>query len=196
MPKAYLPLFLWLGAAYVLCLMPGPIYWEAKLSAEAPLSVGRGDLAARERTEHKAENLMPASRSAEAAQSVDGDAKSLSPKVYSLDRVLDAVLNDHRSVKELGAHFILMFGIAFCFVRVFNSSQFSTLRSLVFILLLALSIEFLQELLPTSFARGFALSDIWVSLAGGLLGALLGSLVKQAGGFRLEALGRRRSRIF
>ena len=39
--------------------------------------------------------------------------------------------------------------------------------------LIFLSIEGLQELLlPTSFAHGFALSDIWTSLAGGLTGSV------------------------
>ena len=172
----YRALILWIVLAFVLCLTPGPDWWEERLGSE-----GRS-----QRTEVSGLEQAVEQMSEVGDQTAEGGeaATTKNQELSTTHPVADAVLNDHRKVKELGTHFILMAGIAFCFIRVLNSSQFSTLRplrslflvlySLIVVLLISSSIEFFQELLPESFAHGFAISDIWYSLAGGLLGALLG----------------------
>ena len=89
-------------------------------------------------------------------------------------------MSDNRKAKERMAHFIPMLGIGFCLFLLLRDRKRGLVPALVITVvtagLISLSIECLQELLPESFAHGFALSDIWTSLAGSLLGATLGIL--------------------
>ena len=77
--------------------------------------------------------------------------------------------------KELVAHAILMGGVAYCLFRLINSTLEwlpSLLASIVLVLLISVSIEGLQGLLPETFHRGFSMSDIWASLLGSVIGSV------------------------
>ena len=94
----------------------------------------------------------------------------------STKKAASAFLSENRKPKERLAHLIPMVGISFCLMLLLRERKRGILISMGSTLLAAglifLSIEGLQELLPTSFAHGFALSDIWTSLVGGLTGSV------------------------
>jgi VanZ family protein len=81
---------------------------------------------------------------------------------------------------EWAAHALLMAGVAFCLFRMFRSNRgglFSLAVTLLLVLLIAVSIEWFQGLLPESFHRGPAISDVWASVVGGLVGALVATVL-------------------
>ena len=93
-------------------------------------------------------------------------------------------LRDHSDLRDWSAHLLLMAGISFEFIRIeqrrrkFKFSNFSSLKLALFTLglvaVVAISIEWFQSLLPEIFSRGSALSDVWASLIGGVIGICLG----------------------
>jgi VanZ family protein len=80
---------------------------------------------------------------------------------------------------EWAAHALLMAGVAFCLLRRFRRSRgwmASLALALLLTLMIAISIEWLQGLLPASFSRGLSASDIWASLVGALAGVAFAGL--------------------
>ena len=83
---------------------------------------------------------------------------------------------------EWTAHAILMGGVAFSFFRLFRTSIgwfLSLLLSMFLVFLIAVSIEWLQGLLPPEFHRGPSNSDVWASLVGALIGGGLACVVRK-----------------
>lgn len=73
---------------------------------------------------------------------------------------------------EWAAHAVLMGAVAYHLVQVFGRSArglIAVLYAVLGVLLIAVSIEGLQSILPESFHRGFSWSDVWASLLGGLV---------------------------
>lgn len=160
----YFGLLFWILLSLVLCLMPGPGYWEHR-SAPAP------------KAEHAAPKTeSPARPAAEPLNTENLTRKTQRPAPSQTSAALRSLLNDHRKTKELGVHFMLMAGTAFCLIRLLRArTRGAAALTLLAVLVLASSIEGLQELVPRGFCRGFALDDIGVSLLGGLFGAAAGA---------------------
>jgi len=74
---------------------------------------------------------------------------------------------------EWTAHAVLIGGVAYSLFRLLRRRAGrlpSLIASMGLVLLIAISIEWLQCLLPQSFSRGFSWSDVVGSLLGGLIG--------------------------
>ena len=107
--------------------------------------------------------------------SVFGDARCLG-KVFGGEHssFWNKFINENTDLKEWGVHAFLMGCIAYYTMSLFRRSRFRAfLFCVIFVGFIAIAIEFFQGILPTSFHRGFSASDIWASLLGGILGALV-----------------------
>lgn len=166
--RRYRALIVWLLIAGALCLLPGPLYWSDRFPVQEVQE---------KREAGKPGRDAVAGSKMDSAESADSDSGSGSSSVIA--KVMAAVLSQRRHEKEHAAHFVLMFGVAFCSARSLFAGfrpLFSVIASLLLVALVALVIEGLQELLPDFFRRGFSWDDLWFSLMGGLLGALGGVL--------------------
>lgn len=105
----------------------------------------------------------------------------------SVRNIFYAFLTENVMLKERMGHFLPMVGFSFCLMRLQVSSLRGFLRCSIFSSLLvgslALGIEFLQELLPGYFHRGFAVDDVVVALSGGVVGCMAFGLVVLVGCF-------------
>lgn len=167
-------LLFWQGLALILCLMPGPSWW---VSHAEPLLT--------ERTNALSE--APPAVTSQQEQIHDSG---------------QAVLNwceKNKSAKQWTVHFILMFGMAFSIARQARpggSGFFEALiAALATVAITSTGIEGLQQLLPASFVRGFATSDIWVSCLGGAFGTgmALGACIRNNSQHRLPNLHKEKS---
>lgn len=227
--KKFYGILIWTLLAYVLCLMPGPGFWQARLAADdygqtskasglklrgiplAPdisghkLDVGSQELrtlsasttnqelrtSSPSTTNQERRTLSPSTKNQEqrtlSPSTTNQELRTLSPRTAE-QAVLFDLVSTHLGVKERAAHFGLMMGVAFCAVRLGLASGLGWVRSLVGAMVLvaceAGSIEWLQSLLPDWMARGFSMSDIWMSLAGGACGAGVGVMVWKQSGVR------------
>ena len=138
-------LVIWIAISMVLFLCPGPSFWYG-------LSIN--------------ETFNP-----------EGLVYSMLTKI----QIVMTQIEQNHEVKQLGSHFILMALCAFHVGQViltkFVSSHFYLSKflfiSIIFIFVLSFIIEFLQSILRSSFARGFAWIDIIISLFGGFVGILV-----------------------
>lgn len=174
-----------MALAFVLCLMPGPRYWQERLQ----LNAERGSEAAAQVSGEDAEREKSLANPAKDKAVAEHARPSATNIRYASTADIPAVSHDHASIrmtakaflstnvktKERLGHFIPMAGIGFCLTGLFRQRKVGVLKSISWTLVtasgIALLIELLQELVPESFHRGFALDDIGVSLAGGLAGA-------------------------
>ena len=105
-------------------------------------------------------------------------------------------LREHSDLKDWAAHLLLMAGISFEFIRIEQRRRNSitptlgsfkmALFTLGLVAVVAVSIEWFQSLLPEIFSRGSALSDVWASLIGGVIGICLGLCFGHSGRFGHE----------
>lgn len=196
-------LLLWLLLSYIVCLAPGPCFWtDLFAQSEPPVAAVKPAPAATPavtpvvatkpvplpavKPSVKPSPAPAVKRAVKpAVQPVIAEPKVASerkPAPARLSRIIDSIFTQDRGAKEMLVHFALMCGVAFCFSRSFFAESrmvVSIIGSLAFVLLIAFSIEGLQELVPDYFHRGFAWSDIGFSLAGGTLGALAATLVSR-----------------
>lgn len=142
-------LHFWLVVAYGVCLMPGPGYWDKRLPDADPVALVQSEQL------HSSESIS---------------VVEVSPANGYFRRLFCEDLK----AKGWWGHFLPMVGITFCIVRILHKRKVRLVLTFLMALLaagcIALSIELLQETLPSSFCRGFAWADIGVALTGALTG--------------------------
>lgn len=148
-------LIFWVCCALVLCLMPGPGYWDKHLPAE------------------EVEVQVASSATFDAANAQNAAEPS---------GVLRQLLCEDLKSKEWWGHFLPMLGITVCLVRILRRCKMPVMLACAGVFCMALLIELLQEILPACFSRGFAWADIRVALTAALIGIVAtvgGGFVKQ-----------------
>lgn len=159
-------LFLWVLLSAVVLLIPGPDWWKDRFQDEASYI--------------KSESKKAKNQSERSIRSKGGDQEFCTqPNGGQLQegarKFLYTFFRENLALKGQLGHLIPMIGIAFFLAVAFRLSGMGYVYSICVTMAIIGSfsffIEFLQELLPRYFARGFGWDDIGIALLGGFLGS-------------------------